>query len=198
MTDNQLIQSLIDRDERITQQFFFQNCRPLFRKVISLVFSYPVDYDEFVNEFYLYLMENEAYRLRQFQGRSSIYQWLKTVAIRYFIHKRDCMIDMEPQEPLLDKSPVDETVDEESNLVSRLDLEYLLARMTNKRQVYVIRELVLHDAEPREVALALQVTVDNLYNIKKRAIEALTKIAINEAEKYEKGRLEGKEIFGKF
>lgn len=187
MTDNQLIQSLIDRDERITQQFFFQNCRPLFKKVISLVFSYPVDYDEFVNEFYLYLMENEACRLRQFQGRSSIYQWLKTVAIRYFIHKRDCMIDMEPQEPLLDKTPVDETVDEESNLVSRLDLEYLLARMTNKRQVYVIRELVLHDAEPREVALALQVTVDNLYNIKKRAIEALTKIAINEAEKYEKG-----------
>lgn len=57
MTDNQLIQSLIDRDERITQQFFFQNCRPLFKKVISLVFSYPVDYDEFVNEFYLYLME---------------------------------------------------------------------------------------------------------------------------------------------
>ena len=163
MTDNQLIQSLIDRDERITQQFFFQNCRPLFKKVISLVFSYPVDYDEFVNEFYLYLMENEACRLKQFQGRSSIYQWLKTVAIRYFI-----------------------TVDEEKRLTSRLDLEYLLARMTNKRQVYVIRELVLHDAEPREVALALQVTVDNLYNIKKRAIEALTKIAINEAEKYEK------------
>ena len=100
MTDNQLIQSLIDRDERITQQFFFQNCRPLFKKVISLVFSYPVDYDEFVNEFYLYLMENEACRLKQFQGRSSIYQWLKTVAIRYFIHKRDCLIDMEPQEPL--------------------------------------------------------------------------------------------------
>ena len=108
------------------------------------------------------------------------------MAIRYFIHKRDCLIDMEPQEPLLDKTPIDETVDEEKRLTSRLDLEYLLARMTNKRQVYVIRELVLHDAEPREVALALQVTVDNLYNIKKRAIEALTKIAINEAEKYEK------------
>lgn len=62
------------------------------------MFSYEVDYDEFVNEFYLYIMENDAYRLRQFQGRSSIYQWMKVVAIRYFIAKRDGMIDNESKE----------------------------------------------------------------------------------------------------
>jgi hypothetical protein len=93
MTEQQIIDGLIARDERVTEQFFFGNCRPLFRSIIRYVFSYDVDYDEFVNEFYLYLMENDAYRLRQFQGRSSIYQWLKVVAIRYFVSKRDGMID---------------------------------------------------------------------------------------------------------
>ena len=98
MTDQQIIQALIARDERVTQQFFFGDCRSLFMSIMRHVFSYEVDYDEFVNEFYLYIMENDAYRLRQFQGRSSIYQWMKVVAIRYFIAKRDGMIDNESKE----------------------------------------------------------------------------------------------------
>lgn len=97
MTDQQIIQALIARDERVTQQFFFKDCRPLFMSIMRHVFSYEVNYDEFVNEFYLYLVENDAYRLRQFQGRSTIYQWMKMVAIRYFMARRNNMIDMEPK-----------------------------------------------------------------------------------------------------
>ncbi|MBR3917468.1 MAG: hypothetical protein IKJ59_01865 [Clostridia bacterium] len=67
MTDKQIIEALIARDERVTKQFFFENCRPLFLSVIRHVFSYNVDYDEFVNEFYLHLMENDAYRISGIQ-----------------------------------------------------------------------------------------------------------------------------------
>ena len=102
MTDQAIIEALIARNESVTVQFLWGSCRPLFTSIIRHVFSYEVDYDEFVNEFYLYLMENEAYRLRQFQGRSSIYQWLKVVAIRYFMARRYTMIDMEPQDTLTD------------------------------------------------------------------------------------------------
>ena len=89
MTDQQIIEALIARNERVTQQFFFGNCRPLFLNIIRFVFSYEVDYDEFVSKFYLYLLENDAYRLKQFQGRSTIYQWMKVNAICYLIAKRD-------------------------------------------------------------------------------------------------------------
>ena len=58
MTDGQIIDALIARDEFVTRQFFFRNCRPLFLSIIRNVFSYEVDYDEFVNEFYIYLLEN--------------------------------------------------------------------------------------------------------------------------------------------
>ena len=64
MTDQQIIEALISRDEWVTLQFFFRKCRPLFMSIMRHVFSYEVDYDEFVNEFYLHLMENDAYRLR--------------------------------------------------------------------------------------------------------------------------------------
>ena len=186
ITEQQIIEALIARDERVTQQFFFKDCRPLFMSIMRHVFSYEVDYDEFVNEFYLYLMEDEAYRLKQFQGRSSIYQWMKVIAIRYFVARRDSMIDMEPKDTLSDSVIQDEAVEEESAMTARMDVERLFALMPNKRYVYVIRRLVLQEAEPKVVAQELDTNVDNLYNIKKRAMAALTEVALKEIEKYEK------------
>ena len=185
MTDQQIIEALIARDERVTEQFFFGNCRPLFLSIIRYVFSYEVDYDEFVNEFYLYLMENDAYRLRQFQGRSTIYQWMKVIAIRYFIAKRDRMIDEQSKDTLLGSAMQNDAVDSEKAMVARMDVERLFSLMPNRRYVYVIRRLVLQEAEPEVVAQELGTNVGNLYNIKKRAIAALTDIALKEVEKYE-------------
>lgn len=184
MSDQQIIEALIARDERVTQQFFFGNCRPLFLSIIRYVFSYEVDYDEFVNEFYLHLMENDAYRLRQFQGRSTIYQWMKVIAIRYFIAKRNNMIDMEPKVNLFENEIHEDTVNEAATN-AKMDIEHLFSMMPNKRYVHVIRRLVLEEAEPKTVAAELMTNVDNLYNIKKRAIAALTEIALKEIEKYE-------------
>ena len=187
MTDQDIIQALIDRDERVTQQFFFKSCRPLFTSIIRHVFSYEVDYDEFVSEFYLYLMENDAHRLRQFEGRSTIYQWLKITAIRYFIAKRKRLVNMEAssekqQEALMQK----EKVDSEQAMTAQMDIDHLFELMKNKRYTHVIRRLVLEEAEPKTVAQELGTNVDNLYNIKKRAIAALTKIALKEAKRHEK------------
>ena len=53
MTDQQIIQGLIDRDNRVTKEFFFVKCRPLFCSIMQKVFDYEVDYDEFVNELYV-------------------------------------------------------------------------------------------------------------------------------------------------
>jgi RNA polymerase sigma factor (sigma-70 family) len=178
MDDKQIIEALIARDEQVTRQFFFGSCRPLFVSIINKVFSYKVDYDEFVNEFYLHLMENDASRLRQFEGRSTIYQWIKIVAIRYFISKRKRLIDMEGGSPLFKERG--DCYDAENITSAKMDVESLLAQMTNLRYAYVIRRLILQDKEPAEVADELGITVDNLYNIKKRALSALFQIAHKE------------------
>lgn len=186
MTDQQIIQALIARDEGITRHFFFTKCRPLFLSIMSYVFSYEVDYDEFVSEFYLYLMENDAHKLRHFQGRSSLYQWMKIVAIRYFIAKRNRMIEDQSQDALLEGAPMTISADNQSHLEAKMDLQHLLSLMTNQRYVYVIQRLVLQDADPQQVACELDTNVANLYNIKKRAIASLTEVALKEARKYEK------------
>lgn len=186
MSDKEIVEALVSHDREMTELFFFKHCKPLFMSIIKNVFSYDVDYDEFVDELYLYLMENDACRLRQFEGRSSIYQWLKITAIRYFILKRDNMIEMNTDNSLNDIIGVYDDKDEERRINAQIDVENLFRLMSNKRYVYVIRRLVLDDAEPKDVALELGISIDNLYNIKKRAIKALTEIALKEFGKYEK------------
>jgi RNA polymerase sigma factor (sigma-70 family) len=178
MTSQQIIEALIARDEQTTQQFFFKDCRPLFLSIIRYVFSYEVDYDEFVNELYLHLMEGNACRLKAFEGRSSIYQWLKVVAIRFFVQKRDSLIEDKSQEPLNEIK--DTPIDVPSQISAKIDVEYLLNQLKNERYVMAIRRLILEDAEPKDVAEEMGVTIDNLYNIKKRAVAALTQIVLND------------------
>lgn len=195
MSDNEIVCALIERNRFITRQFFYVNCRPLFTSIIHRVFDYPVEYDEFVNELYGLLMENDARKLRQFDFRSSIYQWIKTVAVRHFIYKRDEMIDNTSKKYLSDKQPADfesimETngqesfVDAESAIAAHIDLENILLRMKNRRYADVIRQLMIEDIEPKQLAAEMGVTIENLYNIKKRAMAAFTNMVLGDIEKY--------------
>ena len=57
--------------------------------------------------------------------------------------------------------------------------------MRNQRYALVIRLLILEDQAPEDVARQLAVNVDNLYNIKRRAIQALTEVALKDKRYYE-------------
>lgn len=183
MTDQKIILKLIARDNRVTEEFFYVKCRPLFLNIIRKVFDYEVDYDEFVNELYLHLMEDDAIKLRNFEYRSSIYQWLKVIAIRFFIKKRDNLIDNSSKEALYEESTTQMT--DSTDTSAKGDLKRLFSMMPNKRYVYVIKRLMLDDWEPEQLAKEMGITVDNLYNIKRRAMAQLTHVALND-KKYEK------------
>ncbi len=178
MTDRDIIQGLIDRDNRITERFFYVDCRPLLTAIMKFVFSYPVEYDEMVSELYQYIMANDAAKLRRFEYRSSIYQWLKVVATRYFIRRRSALIDDTTKEPPCVERNDDMAVDTARSVAHKIDLDVLLEMLGNKRQAETIRHLVLEDEAPERYADEIGVTVGNLYNIKKRAMSALTRVAI--------------------
>ena len=184
MTDQEIIQGLIARDNRVTKDFFFVNCRPLFCSIIRKLFNSDVDYDEFVNELYVYLMENDANKLRNFEYRSTVYQWLKVLAIRFFINKRGRMIDDTSQETPYDGRS--QTADTEKDMTAEGDMERLFNNMPNKRYVHVIRCLILEDWEPEQLAHEMNITTANLYNIKRRAMAQLTCVALNDIKEYGK------------
>lgn len=182
MTDQEIIKGLIERDNHLTKVFLFVKCRPLFYSVMNLVFDDEVDYDELVNELYVYLMEDDAVKLRSFQYRSSLYQWLKVLSIRFFIKKRDKMIDGNSQTPLYDMTRSSLELD----TAAGYDLEQLFKAMPTKRYVYVIRRLILEGCEPEMLAREMNITTANLYNIKRRSMAQLTRIALNDIKEYGK------------
>ena len=184
MTDREIIEGLIARDNRVTEEFFFDKCRPLFCSIMQKVFDYEVEYDEMVNELYVYLMENDAIKLRNFEYRSSVYQWLKVLAIRFFINKRGRMIDDTSQETPYDGHQ--QMVDSETDMTAEGDMERLFNNMPSKRYVYVIRRLILEDWEYEDLAKDMNITTANLYNIRRRAMAQLTRVALNDIKKYGK------------
>ncbi len=177
LTDLEIKEALIRGDEEVTREFFFEKCKGLFISVIHHVFKYEVDYDEFVNELYIYIMEDDARRLRQFEGRSSIYQWLKIVAINYFYSHHGHVIDNNSSTPPINRRQ-GEACSTERNNDARIDTEALLEKLPNQRYVTAIRRLIIDDAEPQVVAREMGVSVDNLYNIKRRALASLTRLAL--------------------
>ena len=184
MTDQEIIKGLIARDNRVTEEFFFVKCRPLFMSVMRQVFDYEVEYDEMVSELYIYLMEDDAIKLRNFEYRSSVYQWLKILSIRFFIKKRSRMIENTSQETPYDgrnQMAAPETVTSDGG-----DLDRLFKAMPTKRYVYVIRRLVLDDCNPEQLAQEMNITTANLYNIKRRAMAQLTQAALNDKKEYGK------------
>jgi DNA-directed RNA polymerase specialized sigma24 family protein len=182
VTDEEIIQGLIAHNNGVTEEFFFKKCRPLFFSVMRLVFDHEVEYNELVNELYLYLMEDDAQKLRSFQYRSSVYQWLKVLAIRFFIKKRTQMIDGTfPETPYDERS---QQAAPKQEMTAEGDLERLFKAMPTRRYVYVIRRLVIDDCEPEILACEMDITTANLYNIKRRAIAQLTRVAINDIKQY--------------
>lgn len=186
MTDREIIDALIAHDPKVTDQFFFKDCRPLFVSVIRRVFGAQiVNNKEIISELYILLMENDARRLRQFKFDSTLFQWLKTTAIRHCLKLKSQgrVIDNESQEPLND-SGKSRSVTESSQ--TKMDLEALLRQMKNQRYALVIRLLAIEDLSPEDVALRLSVTVANLYNIKRRAMVALAEVALKDKLHYER------------
>ncbi len=177
MTDQEIIQGLINRDERITREFFFRRCQPLFFALIAKFYPSGADYDELVNELYLHLMEDNARRLRKYEGRASIYQWLKRVAGNYFLDKvsRERVVDNATDSRLLEeakKIPTDDSTQE-----TETDVAAILDQIKNENYRLVLQKHVMEGLSFDELEKITGIKKANLYNIKRRALNALEKIA---------------------
>lgn len=178
MTDQEIIQGLIDRDEKITRDFFFRRCQPLIYALISKFYPKGADYDELVNDLYLHLMENNARRLRQWEGRSSIYQWLKMVARNFFLDKinRERVIETETDKRLYHKVNEYATADNSAN-EAVMDVAAILDLIENENYRIVLQKHVIEGMSFDDLEKVTGIKKANLYNIKKRALNAMEKIA---------------------
>ena len=190
--ERRIINGLLARDNKITKVFFFTKCRPMFHNMIHNVFRDKADYDELVNDLYLYLMENDGKRLRSFGQNDTedndqntayaLIKWLKTTAWRFFANKAEREQSIEERRKFVkdeDGEDVDVEIEDRNNKDPEIDIDariyFDMIRLERDREV--LKKYFVEDLEPDVISEKLGISKENLYNIKKRAINRLQQAA---------------------
>lgn len=87
--NDKLIVERICSDDNYAYYFFHTKCRPLLSKIVWTVYKSNANYEELVNSLYEYLKKPGKdgkfwYRLRTFDFRTTLFDWIKVVAFRLF------------------------------------------------------------------------------------------------------------------
>ena len=171
MTDKEIVNGILNGDEKIIRFFFFDQCSKLFTYIILAVFGGRADKNELMNELFLYLAKDDWHKLREFDFRSSLLTWISVVAVRFFTKKRDLLIENESTEALIKEDMFE--FDNLSRVIMKMDLENAISQINNSRYREVIILLDINDQSYEDVANYLNVTPANLYNIHRRALSQL-------------------------
>lgn len=190
--ERRIINGLLARDNKITRVFFFTKCRPMFHNIIHNVFRDKADYDELVNDLYLYLMEKDGRRLRSFghddaedNDQNTAYaliKWLKTTAWRYFADKAEREQSVEERRKFVRDENGEETdVDVEDKSCKDpgidIDAEIYFGMIDHERDREVLKKYYIEGLDADAVSEQLGISKENLYNIKKRALNRLQQAA---------------------
>lgn len=130
-----------------------------------------VELDDLIQELYLYMSRNDWEKLRKYNPELPFANWFSVVSYRFFKDFTASMIDCTETVPISDMNERSlfqvgtgkiETI--------MMDIRQAIAKLKPPRDREIVEALLLNEEEPAEVAERYKVTVDNLYNIKRRAI----------------------------
>lgn len=172
LDDRELVDGILGNDKRIIEYFFNRKCSKLFDYIIINVFDDNLkDKQELANELFLFLVKDNWHKVRLFEFRSKLMTWVTVVAVRFFQKKRKLLMEKSSPTALNGKKWQDYSTG--ISFDKRIDIRAALQRMPNARYRKVIECLYLQDVRPELLAEEMNVTVDNLYNIHRRALVQL-------------------------
>ncbi len=89
MTDQQIVNNLINGDHRTIKDFFFVRCKPMLIYIGQYFCQNKHAPEELIGEFYEFLSADNWHKLRIFKYTCSLNSYVTIIASRYFQHKRD-------------------------------------------------------------------------------------------------------------
>lgn len=188
MDDHMIVDAILLRDQKVTQQYLYIKCYPLFKSVYDNYYTDCQSCMEFINEIYIHLMtprkDTGLCKLQTFQFGSTLTTWIKTVAIYYsYEHYRRKQKVPFVEEKIKINSYEGDRFDkaaasmyEEEPTMGREDLEIILSMMPNKRYSSIIRLRYLEGMSNEDTAAALQMSMDNYYNKHLRAKKQFSEV----------------------
>lgn len=179
-SDRQFVADLLAGDGKALECLLYDRFRRLLRfNALKAAPNVPVD--DLIQELYLYLSANEWERLKKYDSELPFDRWLSVVSYRFFKDFSLKMIDSRRQIPITqieDQGVLNAGTAQMTHIM--MDIRRGFDELEPPRDREILTALILHDEEPQEVAKRFGVTVDNLYNIKRRALAKLIQKHLNE------------------
>lgn len=188
--DAQLKSDLLGNNEKAMQYVFFDHFKPLLRHNACKIVGYDNMhyFDDLVQELYLYISADNWAKLQMYDPKVEFVRWLSVVSYRFFKDKAPSMI------PEKNEDSMDKMIDsgntlplykigtvENSDIMT--DLLSALEKYDNERDKQILNDIYVIGFKNEEIAERYGITVDNLYNIKRRATAKLIKFYLTGYEK---------------
>jgi len=175
LSDVKLVDRVISGDNDAIVYFFYERFSATFQYHIYNVFSYYEDIQEPVDEFFLYMYEDNWRRLRTFDSsKSSLSTWISTVSLRFFIKYKFNKIDSRDVVAINDKW---ETLKSDwvecQNEGVMMDINNAITQIPGERDRKIAERFFLDDAAPDKIAEEFSLDIDYVYTVKNRIIKSL-------------------------
>lgn len=172
-SDKQFVADLLAGNGKALECLLYDRFRRLLRfNALKAAPNVPVD--DLIQELYLYLSTNDWERLKKYDSSLPFDRWFSVVAYRFFKDFSHSMIDSRRQIPIThidDQQLLNDGTSQMNHIM--MDIKNGVEELEPPRDREILTALILHDEEPQQVAKRFGVTVDNLYNIKRRALAKL-------------------------
>ena len=189
--DYQIAKALISRDEKVTREYYYKECYPLFKAIYDNYYTDCSCCKEFMDEIYIVIIspgkKTGKCQLENYKGESKLKSWLKAVCLYHCYSKYKLKPPIFEPLPLSESWKVGKDEDdlfggarkigkEVSNPIdfsgmNRSDVEILLSMMPNKNYRKLIELRYLKQWTNEETANELGVNMANYYNMHHRAKE---------------------------
>jgi RNA polymerase sigma factor (sigma-70 family) len=168
-----LVEQILLGHNTLAAIFLKQKCLKTFEYILhTRLRGLNLDVDDLVNDFYIFLQENNWEKLRKFRFESRLHTWLNLVASRYLlkIYARELKENARNGTPIESISTFADE-DSEQRLV-RSEILEAISYLKDKRCRQLLL-LGLQGFDSDEIADQLGIDTNNVYVIRSRAIKNL-------------------------
>ena len=175
MSDKELVTAVCANDQRAIVHMFYKKYMSTFQYHVYKLFPYKEDVRDLVDEFFLYLYEDDWRRLKTFDGsKASLSTWMSVTSFRFFKNYKHSKIDSNGLISISDKweTFVGDWV-QSSDAGLMMDINASIESITNDRDREIARLLFKEDKEFQVVAERFGLSVDYVYTVKNRLVRQL-------------------------
>lgn len=174
-SDEKLIRAVYSGDQDAIVYMFYTKFSSTFQYHIYKLFDYKVDVADLVDEFFLFMYEDDWKRLRSFDSnKSSLSTWISTVSYRFFRDYKRSKIDLNGLITISDKWETfrgDWVQSIDAGIM--LDIDTAIDQIKNERDKEIAKQIFVEDREYEAIAEEFGLTCDYVYTIKNRIIKQL-------------------------